>query len=190
MISSFEYVTVLMSIVLGLGITQILTSLARLIQKRKQLITYWPHSLWIVFILFLHIQEWWVMYDLRTYMPWRLPVFIFIMLYPVNLFIMAKLLFPDTLKGKIIDLKKFYFENYSVLFTSLVFAAILSLIHNLFILQLKLADQALQVLLIVAFSIITLKKYSNEWIHKAISLTIIVVMCAAIVVEWDIWLIN
>src|SRR5260370_2945148 len=94
MISSFEYVTVLISIVLGLGITQILTGIARLIQKRDKLIVYWPHLLWIVFILFLHVQEWWVMYELKTFMPWRVPVFFFVMLYPLPLFLMSTLNFP------------------------------------------------------------------------------------------------
>src|SRR5258708_33573410 len=100
MISSFEYVTVLISIVLGLGITQILTGIARLIQKRDKLIIYWPHLLWIVFILFLHVQEWWVMYELKTFMPWRLPVFFFFLLFPLTTFFMDKLIFPPTLRSR------------------------------------------------------------------------------------------
>jgi len=190
MISSFEYVTVLISIILGLGITQILTSLARLIQKSHKLTIYWPHLLWIIFVLFLHVQEWWVMYELKTYIPWRLPVFLFVMLYPISLFIMAKLLFPDNLRGKSIDLKKFYFENFQKIFVLLIISAFLSLVHNLFILHLKFIDQFLQILLVISFSIITIKKYANEWVHKAVSLTVIVFMCVAIVVEWNVWLIN
>src|SRR5258705_1186143 len=104
MISSFEYVTVLISIVLGLGITQILTGIARLIQKRDKLIIYWPHLLWIVFILFLHVQEWWVMYELKTFIPWRLPVFFFFMLFPITPFLMGKLNFPNKIRGKKIDI--------------------------------------------------------------------------------------
>lgn len=190
MISSFEYVTVLISIVLGLGITQILTGVARLIQKHKKITFYWPHLLWINFILFLHIQEWWVMYELKTFVPWRLPVFLFVMLYPVNLFVLAKLIFPDGMKGKIIDLKKFYFENFQKIFSMLIFSAILSLLYNLFILNLKLTDQFLQLAIILSFSIIVLKNLSSEVLHKAVSVIVTLIMCASVVVEWNTWLIN
>jgi hypothetical protein len=190
MISSFEYVTVLISIVLGLGITQLLTGVARLIQKQQRLIIYWPHLLWIIFILFLHVQEWWVMYELKTYIPWRLPVFLFVMLYPINLFVMAKLIFPDSLRGKTINLKEFYFDNFRKIFSMLVISAVLSLLYNLFILNLKITDQFLQLLLIASFGIIVIKKYTSEWVHKTVSLIVTLIMCASIIVEWNVWLIN
>jgi len=190
MISSFEYVTVLISIVLGLGITQILTGIARLIQKRDKLIIYWPHLLWILFILFLHVQEWWVMYELKTMMQWRLPVFLFIMLYPITLFVMAKLIFPNRLRGKRIDLKKFYYKNFSTFFALLIFSAMLSIAYNLFILNLKITDQLLQLLLMIGLSFILYKRYVNEWIHAGVSLTVTLIMCAVIVVEWNTWLLN
>ena len=190
MISSFEYVTVLISIVLGLGITQILTGIARLIQKRDKLIIYWPHLLWIIFILFLHVQEWWVMYELKMFIPWRLPVFLFVMLYPITLFVMAKLIFPNKLKGKQIDLKKFYYKNFKKFFGLLIFSAILSIGYNLFILNLKITDQLLQLLIMVGFSFILYKRYVNEWVHKGVSLAVTLIMCAVIIVEWNTWLIN
>jgi len=190
MISSFEYVTVLISIVLGLGITQILTGVARLIQKRDKLIIYWPHSLWILFILFLHVQEWWVMYELKGMMQWRLPVFLFIMLYPITLFVMAKLILPNRLRGKRIDLKKFYYKNFSTFFALLIFAAMLSVAYNLFILNLKITDQLLQLLLMIGLSFILYKRSVKEWIHAGVSLTVTLIMCAVIIVEWNTWLLN
>ncbi len=188
--SSFEYVTVLISIILGLGIAEILTRIARLIQKRKKVILYWPHMLWIIFILFLHIQEWWLMYELKNYQPWRLPVFLFIMLYPVNLFVLAKLIFPDTSRGKAIDLKAFYFANYPEIFLLLVASALLSITYNLLILNLKFSDQVLQILLVTSFTVVILKKYPHEWLHKSLSLAVTVIMLATIIFEWDVWLIN
>jgi hypothetical protein len=127
MMSSFEYVTVLISIVLGLGIAQILSGVAKLIQKRKRIKFYWPHLIWIMFVLFLHVQEWWIMYELKNFIPWRLPVFLFIMLYPVNLFIMAKVIFPDRW-ARDIDLRDFYFKNFETFFALLMVAATLSFI--------------------------------------------------------------
>jgi len=188
--SSFEYVTVLISIVLGLGITQILTGIAKLIQRRSRVKLYWPHLLWILFILFLHVQEWWVMYELKGYQPWRLPIFLFIMLYPVNLYVMARLLFPDRMSGKVTDLKVYYFENYRNIFTLLVLSAILSIVYNMSILHLQLMDQILQLLLAVCFTVIVVRNYSGELLHKVLSLIVVSMMMLSVIVEWDEWLIN
>jgi ACR3 family arsenite efflux pump ArsB len=107
----FEYVTVLISIILGLGITQIVTGLADLIHQWDRVKVYWPHLLWIFLIFFLHIQEWWATYELRGFTSWRLTSFFFVIIYPIILFILARLWFPFGLNEGTIDLKKFYFEN-------------------------------------------------------------------------------
>src|ERR1043166_5399334 len=94
MISAFEYVTVFISIILGLGVTQILTGIADLVHQKERVKVYWPHTVWVLLALILHVQEWWVIFELRTFDHWRLPVFLFVMLYPTVLFILARLLFP------------------------------------------------------------------------------------------------
>lgn len=76
--SPFEYVTILISIILGLGITQLVTGIADIIHEKEHVKLYWPHALWIPIIFFLLIQEWWDIYALRDYDTWRLPVFLFI----------------------------------------------------------------------------------------------------------------
>lgn len=190
MISAFEYVTVLISIVLSLGITQILTGVASLIKKYNKVIVYWPHLIWILFVLLLHIQEWWVTYELKPYSPWRLPVFLFIMMYPINLFVLARLLLPDKLKGKVIDLKVFYYKNYRKIFLLLILSAVLSVIYNLFILNLAFSEQILQILLILVISLVAVKNYKSEWIHKALSIVILVTLVISIVIEWNVWLIE
>lgn len=190
MISSFEYVTVLISIVLGLGITQILTGVAKLIQNRRRIAFYWPHLIWIAFVLFLHIQEWWVMYELKAFVPWRLPVFLFIMLYPVNLFVMAKVILPDHWRSKRIDLSEFYFQNFEKFFALLIIAAVLSLVYNMFILNLRITDQAIQILIIFVFGFLVYRRSMNGLLHKAISLAIFIIACLAVVVEWNKWLVN
>jgi hypothetical protein len=133
MISAFEYVTVFISIILGLGVTQILTGIADLVHQNERVKIYWPHLLWVFLVLVLHVQEWWVTFQLRNYGPWRLPVFLFILLYPVVLFILARLLFPFGFNEGVIDLKKFYFKNYRRIFLFGAILAFLSLLDNLLI---------------------------------------------------------
>lgn len=190
MISAFEYVTVLISIIVGLGITEILSGIADLIKKNKGVIVYWPHLLWVLFVLLLLIQEWWVTYELKTFQPWRLPTFLFIMLYPTNLFVLGRLLFPQIEGKKEVNLKKFYYKNYRKIFLLLILSALLSAAYNLFILNLKLADQLLQALLVIAFTIIIVGKFKNELLHKIISITVLIIFTLSLVIEWNVWLIN
>lgn len=190
MISPFEYVTVLISIILGLGITQILTGIADLIHKSDRVKVYWPHIIWILFVMLLHIQEWWVTYELKGYQPWRLPTFLFIMAYPINLFILARMLFPFALKGKIIDLKGFYFGNFRKIFLIFIISAALSITYNISILDLGVETQILQILLALSFAIISLRKYANQLLHEILAVTVLSVFIASVIVEWDVWLIN
>ncbi|MBX2916563.1 MAG: hypothetical protein KF856_14935 [Cyclobacteriaceae bacterium] len=62
--SPFEYVSVLISIILGLGITQIVTGVADVIQNWRNVKLYLPHALWVMFVFFLHMQERWVLYEM------------------------------------------------------------------------------------------------------------------------------
>jgi hypothetical protein len=130
------------------------------------------------------------MYELKNFIPWRLPVFLFIMLYPINLYLMAKVVFPDRWSIKHVDLKQFYYQNFGKFFGLLVISAILSLFYNLFILNFKLTEQGLQVLIILTFSALVYKNYMQERLHKIVSLSIILIASLTIVVEWNKWLIN
>src|SRR5690606_28669352 len=104
----FEYVSVLISLILGLGIAVILTGLARIIKRWESVVPYGPFFIWIVLVFVLHIQEWWDTYQLMNWTSWSLTVFLFVILYPILLFILANLLFP--VKWKVpLDLKTYYF---------------------------------------------------------------------------------
>ncbi len=190
MMSAFEYVTVLISIVISLGITQILRGVASVLKKIHKVELYWPHILWVIFVLLLNIQEWWVTYELKNFSPWRLPVFLFIMIYPINLFLMSRLLFPDKFKGKCLDLKEFYFRNYRKLYLLLSISAAFSILYNLFILNLEIVSQTLQLLLLLIVSIIAIINTTREIFHKAVSIVIVLALAVSIIVEWNIWLIE
>lgn len=190
MISPFEYVTVLISIILGLGITQILTGIADLIHKSERVTAYWPHLIWILFVLLLHIQEWWLLYELKGYQPWRLPTFLFVIAYPINLFVLARMLFPFALKGKVIDLKLFYFTNWRKIFSIFTLSAMLSIAFNIFILEFGLDTQILQTLLALTFLFISIQRVEREWIHKSLAVIVFTIFIVSIIIEWDVWLIE
>lgn len=191
MITPFEYVTVLISIILGLGIAQIVTGLADIIHQWKRIKLYWPHTMWMVIVFFLHIQEWWNIYDLRLYEVWRLPTFLFISLYPINLFILARLLFPlHDHEEVILDYKSFYFSNYRMFFFIVMVSAALSGVENFVISNKGIEGIILQVAILIVLGSVTWRKIEREWVHKLIVIAWILVVIFSIVLNWNVWLIT
>ena len=58
----FEYIAVIVSIILGLGIVRLLGSLDQVFSTDR----YWPHAVWVITIFWLHVQNWWAFWDMRT----------------------------------------------------------------------------------------------------------------------------
>ncbi len=190
MISAFEYVSVFISIILGLGVTQILTGIADLVHQNERVKIYWPHLLWVLLVLVLHVQEWWVTFELRHLDKWRLPLFLFVLLYPVVLFILARLLFPLGFNEGTIDLKKFYFENYRRIFLFGSMLAFLSIIDNLLLRDYAIQDLMAQSTVLVVLSTMVILKNSKPWLHKSVAVFMLLFLIGSIAVEWDRWLVS
>src|SRR5882757_1941558 len=169
MISAFEYITVFISIILGLGVTQILTGIADLVHQNERVKIYWPHILWIFLVLILHVQEWWVTFELRKVDQWRFPLYLFVLLYPVVLFILARLLFPFGFNEGVIDLKKFYFENYRRIFLFGSMLPLLSILDNLMLRDFAALDILAQSVVLLALSMMAILKNSKPWLHKTLA---------------------
>jgi len=52
---AFSYLSVLLSVIIGLGISQLLTSFGRLIRHRDIVRSYWPSLLWAGVLLLIFI---------------------------------------------------------------------------------------------------------------------------------------
>lgn len=186
--SPFEYVTVLISIVLGLGITQIVTGVADLIQQWSRVKIFWPHLLLIVLVFFLHIQEWWIVYELKDTTEWRLPVFLFTILYPIHLFILARILFPPDYSTAV-DFQTFYFANYRRFFLVIGLLATLSILDNL-LQHRPIAEQLFHTTLLIVMITIAVKKYQQVWLHQAVTLLLVCVMLGSFIYNWNRWVLT
>jgi hypothetical protein len=186
----FDYVSVLISIILGLGITQIMTGLADLVHQWDRVKLYWPHFLWIILVFILHIQEWWVTYQQFSGMDtWRLATFLLFILYPMNLFILARILFPFQPPEGELDLKRFYFDNFQKFFLCTVVLNVLSIITNVMVNGFT-PDQLIIVSLMIILGWVAWQRYTMEWLHKAIAAGLMVVMALSVIVNWEKWLIR
>ena len=189
-ISAFEYVSILISIILGLGITQILSSIAESIHSSTKVKPYLPHTIWVVVILFMHIQEWFIIYELKEYPVWKLPTFLFILLYPIALFIITKLLFPLHISDDKIDLREYFLTNFSKIFYLFCLCIFLSISFNILILKAILWQQLLLLIPFALFFFIDSKKIKTNWVHQILSIFILLLIIITTIAEQNEWYIK
>jgi hypothetical protein len=182
--SPFEYVIVLISIIIGLGITTILTGVAELIKYSRAGSLYAPYVIWIVLIFVLHIQDWWVSYRLMEEKVWTLQLFLLIILYPINLYILAHLLFPGGPQTSF-NSKEFYLSHYPRLFIGSSILVIISLVHNIVYLGLPYIQQIPHVLVLMILVTVLLTKNKNSPIHFVVSLVLLAIMILGFVVDQE-----
>jgi hypothetical protein len=99
----FSYLSVLLSIILGLAITQVLQGF-RGICSRSRVRMYWPVLLWAVG-LGMCVQGWWAMFDLRETSSGRSPTSPVVLLQTVFTYMLAALVFPDFFGDDTVDLR-------------------------------------------------------------------------------------
>lgn len=92
----FSYLSVLLSIILGLGMTHLLAAASRLIRGRAMVRVYWPPLLWAVVMLIIYVQVWWSLFGLRGRSDWSFLAFFVILLQTVTLYMATALVLPDT----------------------------------------------------------------------------------------------
>lgn len=96
--SQFEYVMVLLSIVLGLGITHLLVGIGglfyRISGQGAPVRLYWGHLLWVVYVFFYLVGFWWWEFSWAGTEKWGLLLYVFLVLYATSLFLLCVMLFP------------------------------------------------------------------------------------------------
>ena len=95
----FEYVPVLTSIVIGLGMAQLLMGVTRLIQHPEQAKPYWVHLCWVSYMFLLTVFWWWWEFRLQLVETWTFGIYLFVILYAFLMFLLCALLFPRDFSG-------------------------------------------------------------------------------------------
>ena len=125
---AFGYVSVIFSVVIGLGLSHLLTGVVDLFKVRGRVKFYWVHLLWVALTFVGHIFLWWTMWNLRLLREWDFFSFLLILLAPVLLYVSAALLIPKVEPGgAAIDLREYFYESRPAFFgVNAAFTALMS----------------------------------------------------------------
>jgi len=171
----FEYVVVLTSLILGLGIAQILTSVADILSHLRNVKLSLPHGILTLTVFLLHIQEWWINYEYSLQIQiWTLPIVLSILIYPILLFLLARMLFPTGIRGHETDLDAYYFDQWHWFFGIALGTLIVSIWQNSFLQKLPLIASWPQFTFALLYLVMLTLKVKNRIVHILIQLIALV----------------
>jgi hypothetical protein len=94
-VEQFEYLSVLVSIVIGLAITQLLSGAARLIQLRDRVRPHATTLCWMATLFVIDTQIWWAAFERRETAHWNFFAFLMFLAMPVLAFLASYLVLPE-----------------------------------------------------------------------------------------------
>lgn len=157
---------VLLSIVIGLGIAEILKGFAWYLRFRKVDRGYWVHSILVVVVFLAFLQTWWESWEFQGVDQWGFVDLLFLLAGPVCLYLIAHLLYPEESAGA--NLREYYYSvarpmyglaaiavTASTAFRPIVFGQELVAVHN-----------ATSFLMLVGFLVLAVTK--REALHRVL----------------------
>ena len=130
---AFSYLSVLLSIILGLGLTQLLTAAGRLIRHRDRVRVDWLPLLWSAVLLVVYVQAWWAMFGLRSVRDWTFVAFLVVLAQTTTLYMMAAVILPEQVEDTGVDLGAHYDRHHGWFFGFFLATLCISIIKDVVI---------------------------------------------------------
>lgn len=182
--SLFEFMMILLSIIIGLGISELLTGFSLVLRSSRisQLsVAHW--SLFLTLFLVL-LQYFWESWSLNSLTQWSFPAMVMMLLAPVGLYLVTHLVFPES---ETTDLSAYYYSKSRLIYTLLALVAVVATLFRtvafgeaLFVVDNLSFVPTIVIILLLALS-------TNKSLHNALVPACLVVVAAdALVINYQI----
>ncbi len=166
--SKFEIIATLITIVFGLMLADLFTSLHKLIKARKIVKWHWLPLLnsWYLFILIL--KNWWSLTSIEEYNMIKFLAFAHIL---ILLYLSVSIVLPDKIHKKGINLKEYYFQHHryywglmaAVILISMLISIVSKLIYSS---PLNIPNIIIMIIIISLNILLVISK--RYWIHSVV----------------------
>jgi len=92
--TTFEYIAVLVSIIVGLSLTHVLGGVGRIIGNPGRAKVYWVHLVWSLYVFVYVVAFWWWEFQLSAVEVWTVQLYLFLVLYATLLYLLCVILYP------------------------------------------------------------------------------------------------
>ncbi len=168
--TQFEFITVFVSILLALGVSDVLNSWGDQIRLRDKVTHYWLHTVWGILYLLMTIQAWWGMWRLRHKTDWTF-LDNLIQLFPYMLLaLIAYVLTPRLTDGQT-DIREYYYKNAPWVFGLGAVFLFGLMINTRNALDTPLFDVSNLIRAVAILLLIALATWRNEMFHKVAVIT-------------------
>ncbi|MDX1378884.1 MAG: hypothetical protein R3307_08550 [Anaerolineales bacterium] len=116
--TQFEYVAVLISIIVGLALAQILRGIGRIATDESGPKPYWVHLVLTVYLFFYVTMFWWWEFQLVS-SKWSLSLYVVLIVYATLLFFASLVFQPSNLHG-IENFKNYYYEKRRIIYGTVI----------------------------------------------------------------------
>jgi hypothetical protein len=106
----FEYLGMLIAVILGLALTHLVRGLAKLIHMRRTVRIWWPHIIWTINMMIYVLGLWFGMFWWNELKEWSFMQFFFIAIYCTVIFLLSSLLYPPEFP-ETMDCCDYFFHN-------------------------------------------------------------------------------
>lgn len=93
----YFHLRILIGVVLGLGLTRMLSGIVKIVQHPAHRRLHATHVLWVAIVLVSAVHFWWFEFSLIHIAPWHFSLFGFVLFYAFLFYLMASLLLPETM---------------------------------------------------------------------------------------------
>jgi hypothetical protein len=168
-VESFNYLSVLISIILGLAIAQVLQGVRGLVLTRSKVKRYTPTIIWTGMALLIAVQGWWASFSMHQQANWNFLALLIIVLQATCVYMVAALVLPDAKGDNTVDLREHYFAHRHWFFGAVFGGIAFSLLKEL-VLYGRL-PRSLDLGFQLAFGVIavTAMLQRREWLHKLLA---------------------
>jgi len=95
--SSFEFISILMSIIIGLGVTNLLAGTGRAFYRRRQNPMDEVHVVFTAATLLVLVLNWWVAFKWNSEVVWSFDKFLALIVWTIALYMLTIFLYPPDL---------------------------------------------------------------------------------------------
>jgi hypothetical protein len=177
-IASYQHVVVVMSIVLGLSVTQLLKGLAQLYRTRNRVRLYWLHTAWIVLLVFFSLVLWWLHWNYRSIEEWSFFRFVLYLSPMIVFYFLTSIVIPDP-SDPVTSYKEYYFSSRVGFFGTFALQVVLAHVAGVVVRHLPLVDHSDAFRLAVVVLLLIAMRSASERVHA-----VVFTLCAIVIVAF------
>lgn len=142
--TEFEFLSVLVSIVIGFGLTHLLGGLGRAYHFRRVNKMDAVHVAWTIAVFFVLVLNWWVFRLFSLFSAWTFSVFFIVIMWTASFYVLALALYPPRLPDSV-NYRELFEGNRTWFLSTFTIMCLLDLVVS------SIRDQGIPELFYIAF---------------------------------------